>query len=93
MRISEIYFSLKKKNTHDGLTHNLFIIKILGNFVVDLSFKKLLHKKNNKNKNKKPLFGALTHLITEIYVERTQILKEITIKPKPRSDEKKTNMI
>ena len=42
MRISEIYFSLKKKYTYDGLTHNLFIIKILGNFVVDLSFKKIL---------------------------------------------------
>ena len=89
MRISEIYFSFKKKKTYDGLTHNLFIIKILGNFVVDLSFKKLLLKK----KKKKPLFGTLTHLITKIYVERTQILKEITIKPKPRSDEKKTNMI
>ena len=44
MRISEIYFSFKKKKTYDGLTHNLFIIKILGNFVVDLSFKKLLLK-------------------------------------------------
>ena len=34
--------------TYDGLTHNLFIIKILGNFVVDLSFKKLLLKKKKK---------------------------------------------
>ena len=51
MRISEIYFSFKIYiyiYTYDGLTHNLFIIKILGNFVVDLSFKKLLLKKKKK---------------------------------------------